>query len=197
MSNPPETTREVSLSQYPWEWKEAVDSAPWSKCTTFPTVIHHELQAATRIPDPFIGDNERKIQWVGWKDWSFRTYFATPENTKHLINAFLAFDGLDTFVKVELNGMLILESNNMFIPQRVDIQDKLRPEKKVNELVITFESAMRRGKEREEQYGKKMSMLRDSSRLYVRKAQYHWGWDWGRLRICKSVGSWVNVCRSC
>lgn len=179
MTDSTPSTREVSLSQYTWEYREAVDDAPWSKCTTFPTVIHHELEAAKKIEDPFIGDNERRIQWVGWKGWAFKTSFPTPENTKFLPHAFLAFDGLDTFATVKLNGSKILESDNMFLPHRVDIQDKLRPEGRVNALEITFESAMRKGKEREEKFGKKMSNIRNGSRLYVRKAQYHWGWDWG------------------
>ena len=34
--------------------------------------IHLDLLAANRIPDPFIGMNEKLIQWVHSKDWVYK-----------------------------------------------------------------------------------------------------------------------------
>ena len=182
--------QEISLSTNRWHWREEASSkteyTDWHNCITFPTVIHHELEEAKLISDPFINDNERDIQWVGWKDWSFKTLFSTPDNAEEYAHAVLAFDGLDTVAKVSLNGQVILESDNMFIPHRVDVKGKLKGKSGENELYIVFESNARVGKERMERYGdeyKGVSNIRDPARIWMRKAQFHWGWDWGMSTI--------------
>lgn len=48
-----------------------------------------------------------------------------------------------------------------------------------NELSIIFESALRRGREEADKRGNLVCWNGEPSRLYVRKAQYQWGWDWG------------------
>ena len=180
MSRPVHST---SLSSAPWEYKQegSDTSTEWSECVTFPTVIHYELEKAGKIEDPFVGDNEKKIQWVGSKDWSFRTQFSSPTDFSAYKRAYLVFDGLDTIATVTLNREEILKSDNMFIPYRVDVTNTLR--EGVNDLHILFDSAEKVGREREVKYGKRTTGLRDSSRVYIRKAQYHWGWDWGMLRV--------------
>ncbi|CRK13999.1 hypothetical protein BN1723_017367, partial [Verticillium longisporum] len=84
--------------------------------------------------------------------------------------AVLAFDGLDTFATVKLNGSTILETDNMFIPERVDVTDKLNAEGN-NELQIHFDSAYLRGWKRVEEHPdhKWGCWNGDNSRLAVRK----------------------------
>lgn len=84
----------------------------------------------------------------------------------------MAFDGLDTFSTVSLNGKEMLRTDNMFTSYRVDITDSVHKE---NTLSIVFESALRRGKEIEEKEGVFTSIMGDTSRRYVHKAQYHYG----------------------
>ena len=88
----------------------------------------------------------------------------------------LAFDGLDTFATVKLNGEVILETENMFIPERVDVTGKLKGDGAANELEITFDSAYLRGCQLVEKHPdhKWGCWNGDVSRLAVRKAQYHW-----------------------
>lgn len=161
---------ELSLSNYTWQWKDnAAPATDWSNCVTFPTVVHHELEEAGKIEDPFVGENERKIQWAGTKDWCFRTSFPTPPENSLRSNAVLAFDGLDTIATVHLNGKEILKCDNMFTPRRVDVRNQLSPVGRDNELHILFDSAERVGLERQANYGKRKSTMRDSGRLYIRK----------------------------
>ncbi len=153
-----------------------------------PGTVHGDLLAAGRIPDPNDGLNELDVQWVGERDWLYRLDFGAPELAAgHLAD--LCFDGLDTFARVWLNGELILESDNMFVPRRVPVVDKLRPGR--NELRVLFESALRRGREIEAERGTLPLWNGDSSRLYVRKAQYHYGWDWGPTLL--TAGLWRDV----
>jgi beta-mannosidase len=102
----------------------------------------------------------------------------------------LAFDGLDTFAKVKLNSEIVLESDNMFIPQRLDVTQKL---KATNVLEIDFASARLEAIKIKEQHPehKWVGFNGDMARLAVRKAQYHWGWDWGP--ILNTCGPWRDV----
>ena len=90
-------------------------------------------------------------------------------------------DGFDTAAKVCLNGKEILNSNNMFLQYMVKLDaDNLLLPPGDNVLLITFQSALRVGKAREAQFGKCMSPVGDGERLYMRKAQYYLGRDWGK-----------------
>ena len=163
-------------------------SEGWTVATV-PGSVHQDLLAANAIPDPFIGTNERDVQWVGEVDWLYRCRFDVAAALLAQPALALCFDGLDTFATVWLNGQPILTSDNMFIPQRIAVDEVLRAGE--NELQILFESALRRGKQREQEGGVRRLWNGDSSRLYVRKAQYHYGWDWGPTLL--AAGPWRAI----
>ncbi len=154
-----------------------------------PSNVQQTLLEANLIPDPFYGLNEKEVQWIGESDWLYCTTFEITQDMLAQPHLELCFDGLDTFAKVSLNGQTVLETDNMFVPYRVDIKEFALLGH--NELLIHFSSPMRRGRELENQYGKRPRWNGDSSRLYVRKAQYHYGWDWGPVVVC--VGPWKDV----
>lgn len=93
---------------------------------------------------------------------------------------------------MRLNGKTILESDNMFLPQRVDITHAIGDEEEY-ELEIEFDSALLKARDIEKQHPehKFVCFNGDAARLAVRKAQYHWGWDWGPLLMC--VGVWRPI----
>lgn len=136
--------------------------------------------AANRIPDPFLGFNELKAEWVADQAWTYKVTLPKAEETKHTTVHVLAFDGLDTFATVRLNEEVILQSDNMFIPHRVDVTEKLQSQAE-NILEIDFKSARLEAIKIREAHPEHtwVGFNGDMSRLAVRKAQYHWGWDWG------------------
>lgn len=153
-----------------------------------PGSVHQELLALQKIPDPHIACNEAKIQWVGEQDWVYRLRFdATSLPDTQQIE--LVFEGLDTFAHVWLNGEHLLDSDNMFVPARVSVKERLRAQG--NELLLVFDAALRRGREQEALFGRRQLWNGDSSRLYVRKAGYHYGWDWGPVIL--SAGPWKPI----
>ncbi|KAI1809889.1 beta-mannosidase [Poronia punctata] len=177
-----------------WEFKQAdKDDDTYLPVSQFPTNVHLDLLAHKLIPDPYIGKNELEVQWVGEKVWVYRTKFVSPESQTKALKKVLAFEGLDTFATVVLNGKTILETENMFIPERVDVSEVLAESGRENELVITFDSAYLRGWKLVEQHPdhKWGCWNGDSSRLAVRKTQYHWGWDWGPTLL--SCGPWRPI----
>lgn len=164
-----------------WEWRlananqnshalEHPEFQKWTPAVQFPSVIHIELLHTKQIPNPNIGENERQFQWVGECDWEYRCSFPTPSTANSPTYADLVFEGLDTYAIVKLNGFTILESNNMFLPARIDVKKHLKAEGE-NELVILFESPLRKGTQLEDEFGPRTSMMRDKRRMHMRKAQ--------------------------
>lgn len=187
ISNGNMAARQVQPVDQDWEFKQAdKDDSSFLPVAQFPTMIHLDLLAHKLIADPNIGKNELDCQWVGEKAWVYRTKFETPleaainktggANVDGGVGAkvVLAFAGLDTFATVVLNGHTILETDNMFIPERVDVTKHMS--EGVNELVITFDSAYLRGWERVDKHPDHVwdCWNGDVSRLAVRKSQYHW-----------------------
>ncbi len=76
----------------------------------------------------------------------------------------------------------------MFISHRVDVTDLLRSD---NELEIVFASAYDRGEALRSQKGHLLAWNGHYGRVYVRKAQYHFGWDWGPSLV--TCGPWKPV----
>lgn len=130
---------------------------------------------SSRIPDPFIGTNELDVEWVGERSWTYQTEFPSPQ-VPTAASVYLVFDGLDTFAKVQLNGVTILESDNMFLSHRVEISKQLHANGQTNLLIIDFDSALIRGREIQKEHPEHafIAYNGESSRLAVRKAQYHW-----------------------
>ena len=166
--------RTIKLTQN-WTFRATEDpSFEYLETQGFPTEIHLDLMHHGLIPDPFPGKNEEDVQWVGEKSWTYRKTFDSPDVGKGE-KVVLCFDGLDTFATVKLDGLEILKTQDMFIPERVDITDVIRSDQ-INSLEIAFESAYLRGRKiREEQPNHHWGCWNgDSSRLAVRKAQYHY-----------------------
>ncbi|HEY9107600.1 MAG TPA: hypothetical protein VIN58_13050 [Roseateles sp.] len=153
-----------------------------------PGTAHGALLAAGRIPDPFYGRNEAEVQWVAERRWAWKLAFDAGELAEH---EDLVFEGLDTYCSVWLNGEKLLLTDNMFVPHRVDVRSKLKPGR--NELLLCFEPALAEARKVEAVHGKRALWNGDSARLHVRKAQYHFGWDWGPELV--TCGPWRAVRR--
>lgn len=157
-----------------WTFRQVDDeSSEFLPVAQFPTNIHLDLIHHKIIPDPFIGKNEIDVQWVGEKAWIYKTTFPSP--VIEAGKAVLVFDGLDTYATVVLNGKEVLKTEDMFIPERVDVTDVLRANED-NVLEITFASTYLIGKKLVEKYPEHQwgCWNGDASRLAVRKAQYHY-----------------------
>ncbi|GAA5944751.1 beta-mannosidase [Sporobolomyces koalae] len=159
-------------------------------CTQFPSQIHAELLKAGG-PDPFLGRNEERVQWIGERDWIYRCSFEWNGSSMKE-QSDLCFDGLDTFATIYLNESRILQTDNMFQSHRVNVTELLQAK---NTLHIVFESAARRGRQLEAQHlgpGNHWPAWNgDPSRLFVRKAGFNYGWDWGP--VIMTAGPWRPV----
>ena len=153
-----------------------------------PGSAHGALLAAGRIPDPFYGCNELDVAWVGERRWLWRLSFDGGELAPH---EDLVFEGLDTWCSVWLNGERLLQTANMFVPHRMPVRERLRAG--ANELLLCFEPPLATARQAEALHGKRALWNGDSARLHARKAQYHFGWDWGPELLVS--GPWRPVRR--
>jgi beta-mannosidase len=95
-----------------WSFRQ-LNAKEWMPATV-PGGVHTDLMALGKIPDPFVADNEKKVQWIGETDWEYRyTFDAAPELLKEA-KQFLVCDGLDTLAEVSLNGKPIGKADNMY-----------------------------------------------------------------------------------
>ena len=161
-----------NLGKEPWNFRKGNDNQ-WFPAKV-PGTVHTDLLANKLIPDPFIGANEKQLQWIENEDWQYQTTFTISKTELKHQNVILQFDGLDTFAEVYLNGAKILSADNMFRTWKVDVKRVLKVGQ--NKLQITFASAVKKGKEE----AKKLPYtLPGDEKVFTRKAQYHFGWDWG------------------
>ena len=166
--------REVIPINKGWFFKAHNDQdGKWQSVAQFPTNVHLDLLYNGMIPDPFIGKNEIDVQWVGETCWVYRSTFFIPKAS--CAKSVLVFEGLDTYAIVVLNGQKILQTENMFIPERVDVSKHISHTTQ-NVLEIVFESTYAIGKKIVRKYPQHHwgCWNGDASRLAVRKAQYHY-----------------------
>ncbi|KAE9410164.1 glycoside hydrolase [Gymnopus androsaceus JB14] len=160
--------------------KEIEATAGWRTAKKYPSEIHVELMASDLIPDPYLGFNEHAVQWVGDVEWLYKCTFPCDSALGEDHKAFLEFQGLDTICDVYLNGERILSADNMFQTHYAELApSSLKPS---NTLFLHFKSAARYAKAQEALMGRVRAgstNLGDPSRVYLRKAQYDWRWDWG------------------
>lgn len=142
-----------------------------------PGTVHEALWAEQRIADPYSSVEQPKNAWIAERDFLYRCRFDLPPGFAGETAVKLCCEGLDTVATVWLNGHELFRSDNMFLPVSCDVKKHLLPTG--NELWIFFESALRVGRGRESERGQRAVWNGDHSRVYLRKAQYQYGWDFG------------------
>ncbi len=185
-----------------WEFR-ALNAADHPEVSSWhagqvPGVVQTDLLAAKLTADPFYGDNEARLQWIGLTDWEYRTTFQVDSSLLAHEHLDLVFEGLDTFAEVFLNDQSVLHADNMFRSWRVPAKTLLKPGP--NTLRVVFRSPI-------------TSMIPQVKALpyplpsistvnagneenvatapYTRKAAYQYGWDWGPRFV--TIGIWKPV----
>jgi beta-mannosidase len=156
-----------------WSFRQAHADKNWTP-TAVPISVHNALFENGLIEDPFYRDNETKLQWIEEKDWEFQGVFQVDGATLARKHIEIEFKQLDTYAHVYINDSLVLETDNMFRTWRADIKRWLRPGE--NRLNIYFDSPTKRVEPAWKALGYE---LPGGIRTMSRKAQFHYGWDWG------------------
>ena len=166
--------------------------------TTVPAAIpgdvYSALLKAGKIPDPYYGENEKKVQWVADKDWVYSRTFTLDKACLSYDSVYLNADSLDTFSQIYINDTPVGTTENMFLRYRFEVKKYLRPGK--NTIKILFRSAIREalGKALKSPY----TVPHHSNNLYpymnyIRKVQCHAGWDWGVCLVTAGISGDISI----
>jgi beta-mannosidase len=150
-----------------------------------PGDVHSTLIERKLIDDPFYGHNDLKCQWVEEKVWWYRSTFEFHDDVTKEDRYELIFEGLDTFATVYLNGVELGSTENMFISHMFDVTRELKQGKNV--LAVKFDPVHVHVKDKVQYYWSGFS----KKRIWTRKAQSHFGWDWGPRLV--AAGIWKDV----
>ena len=163
-----------------------------------PGVAHLDLAHSKKIPYPFYGLNELDVKWIEYKDWCYTKRFAVDEELLESDRLQLAFEGLDTFATIWVNGKRVASFSNMFYEHRIGVKGLLK--KGENVVAVKFDSPIKTLEKMYKARDVRLSGAFYSPGVYGRKAQYSFGWDWGpRLPTSGIWGPvWLkayNICR--
>lgn len=175
-------TRSMDLHEG-WTFHESGELKEYP--ASVPGNVFMDLYANGLIPHPFYGSNEDSVQWVEEKDWTYTLHFPLDSSWLNLPYLYLVFDGLDTYADVYLNDTLLLRSRNMHVGHTLDVKPYLTG---LNSLRVRFHPVM--------DTARALAKANDinlpvDERIYVRKAQYQFGWDWGPRFV--GCGIWQPV----
>src|SRR5688572_26488402 len=156
-----------------WEFR-MVGEKDWHPAKVPGTIVGNlmNLEDVSNRKHPYHGDNEKLYQWVAERDWEFRTYVHIDK--KHLTKRAridIEFESLDLFAEVYING-LRWTHENAFRPLRC--YDILHSEN--IEIRVLFNSTLEKLRQIQSADSIKFP---GGERVYARKPQYEFGWDWG------------------
>ena len=141
-----------------------------------PGTVHTDLMACGLIPDPFYRMQENDVQWVDGVAWEYRKEFTVSRAFLEERSIDLVAGGLDTFATIRCNGRIVGSTADMFVEHRFPLKRFLREGRNV--LGVLFDSPVIRAKRLEKENGR-LRVALEPHRVYARKAQYSFGWDWG------------------
>ena len=171
-----------------WKLRQA-GTEEWLPASV-PGGVHTDLLASGRIPDPFVGDNEKRVQWVADADWTYRCSFGCGTEILAEEKIYLVCEGLDTLATVALNGHELGHTANMFRRYEWEVKAFIK-ENEANELTITFRSPVK--------YTAEQQAVRPLAGVsqaipggpHLRKAPCQFGWDWGPQ--LPPIGIWKEI----
>lgn len=157
-----------------------------------PGDITRDLYLAGKIPDPYYADNFKTLGWVAAEDFDYVGTFTLDESDLAHFEIALSVMGIDTFADISVNGKHICKTDNMFLAYEPAVQQAVRAGE--NTVRISMHATL-----------KVMDSIDTTGyfgvfnipRLFIRKAQCHFGWDWAP-DLC-GYGIWQPVrvlCRS-
>ena len=175
------------------DWQLCSSNGDDRAAANVPGGVYGDLLAAGEIDDPFEHDNELDVQWVGKTDWEYRRTVTVDEDVLDHERITLVCEGLDTVATVFVNDEVVGTSRNMHREYDFAVGDAL--ERGENEVCVRFRSPVEYARERSEDHSYEVPALRypvdHPHRNFIRKAQCHFGWDWGPC--LPTMGIWRPI----
>ena len=164
----------------------ALSSSTWTGEATIalPGDVHAALLAAKAIPDPYFGENETAVMWVGETPWTLeRRFDAAPGDIDGFLT--LTLEYVDCICTVFLNGERIADLQNAFVRHDIDVTGKVRAGANVLRLDFAVAAEVARARYLAHPFpipftkNYQTNGLKGVHMNFIRKAACHAGWDWG------------------
>lgn len=162
----------------------------WIKCE-LPCDVHMPLIANGIIKEPLEAQNCYDCEWVEQKSWWFKKTFNAHEDLFNNDVVELVIESLDSEADIFFNGIHIGHHKSAFYPFCMNIKEYLKDK---NILLIRVTSGLEHVNDFDASVVKNNVSLEidangknrgDVRRVFVRKPQYVYGWDWGpRVATC-------------
>lgn len=138
-----------------------------------PGDITDDLFCAGIIEDPYYGLNYKNQSWIAEQDFTYTAHFDIDDETHANEEVHLVFESVDLFADVYLNGVKIGKTENMFRKYTFEVKQHLK--ENGNILQVKLFSTIKAMKEinAEGYFG-----IFNAERIFLRKSQCHFGWDW-------------------
>ncbi|MCS7179904.1 MAG: glycoside hydrolase family 2 protein, partial [bacterium] len=152
--------------------------------------IHLDLKRAGIIEEPFLKKNLEKLKNFEGKEWFYLKEFKI---TKNFINKYkrieIYFGGRDTRSEIFINDKKIGNTDNAFIPYIFDITDIISEK---NKIFVKIDDGLSLAPEKVPlKYIDIYHKNEDMRRLFIRKPQFVFGWDWTERIL--TYGLWRDV----
>ncbi len=132
-----------------------------------------DLYKADEIEDPYYGINHKKLGFIINTDFEYENVFSVPQEILSSEDILLEFDSIDTFSEIYLNDNLLSKTNNMFLKYSFSVKDILKEEGNVLRVKMLSTGKVMENIDDHGYFG-----VFNVKRLFIRKAQCHFGWDW-------------------
>ncbi len=114
---------------------------------------------------------------IAGEGYIFEREFSVPEEYLAEKNAVLYCEKVDCLCRIFINGEQAAESKNAHIPVKADIKSLLKAG--TNSIRIEFDSSLAYVEMRQSQRHLPPNFNGVNGAQYLRKANCHFGWDWG------------------
>ena len=170
------------------KWRAEIEEKKLNFNFPVPGDLASALLAEKHIPHPYVGVNERDIQWIGKINWRCWTVFSLTAD--EVQPSWLEIEILDTVAEVYLNDRLVGSSRNMFAPLSLKVDEELKEGE--NRLEIRFTSPEKAAQQEADALPYPVPCTpyanwAPSHRNLLRKVQCHSGWDWGPVIMTSGI----------
>lgn len=155
-----------------------------------PGDITDDLYRAGEITEPYYAENYKQLGWIAETDFEYEGSFALSAQAVRCEDISLILKGIDTFAEVFVNDVPLCRTENMFVEYALPVKSLVRQGS--NTLRVRMRSTKRvmEGIDTSGYFG-----VFNVPRLFIRKAQCHFGWDWAP-DLC-GYGIWQPVYVAC
>ena len=142
------------------------------------------------VNNPYFAENYKNAEWIQRSDFIYENEI---EITSSMLNSDvidLVFKGIDLYSDIFISDQFLGSTNNMFLQYVFDIKPFVKTGK--NLLQVKMKSTLNMMDTFD---CKDYFSIFNVPRIFTRKAQCHFGWDWAP-KIC-GYGIWDNVYINC